>query len=1315
MKFFQDRHNFNGNLPGGQSSALVTRDDNDNALNALPVGTGGITAQFSVPDPTVVGLEMLFNADVIAGNDGDTVTTWPDASGNNRTATTFAGAPILKRGSNGINGHNVVRFTMGTQESCEMRLDQLFVHNWPGISVYYIARLGASTGFNGWGGVFGWQASGQWLNVGAGNATDSQGAGWSGPTGAVPLGNLVPPFAQNDVRYGSYRYDKTLWTIDGANTSTHADTSWPFATVVPLIGSNVNLGSQSNNDYYEIRVYSRKLTDQEDAQVKAYMQWKAGILSSPARALQVGYPETITNYFSERYVHPSGSDSNDGKTWQTAKQTILAAWDSAVAEIGPSDGFTLHVEDGSYIGGEVASQGLWLTTGTVGPGWRLNRSYRIIGYGGQPPGRGFTYNKARVYQGRPGESQAFDLTKPLIWIEGSGVPSEVENIMPANYGFARLAVMRSGTRDGNLEAQKWHNVLMVSPPDTDPVYGPAYDCGWLSQFTFDNCQAAGSARYRDVALVGGDGANAAAQTITLANGVFDSTYVGGYLTIVGGLNEGQWHIQSVVGTTPSPTVVIHNTNGQAIVDETFTTQSVQKIQGPQIIDDDSHAGWLFRPTAIDMAGEPGSMGTVLFTGVTSTQQSGIKYYIGSSGEIGLAIERMVTEGGPQPHPVQITLQPGQVIPALTGSNTAIQIGDVEVADGNTFDNINVLADDAIKGRFGVGTVSVNLISGGTTNVACLWRGSDAIERGLSTTPTTARQYGWFNGGRLTGNHDAGRRIGAPGTALPSSSGVVGNHVTNLLDDNPGNWSASGATITKNTPDPFGLTNGAQIGAGSGFGHILLPQSASAPATTALDVGDFIVAGVWVRSPSGPDLGSIPLVLTSLDGADAALLLQPTWVGNAQWEFQCGYTTVTHAGTASFSLQPGESATAIQVAYPVLSVFKLSDGYTEEWVAELTAHLAAWNPNLAQGSVGTLRNQSFVASGGIGVGAATLVLPIGTASNTKNAPLLSDDGRTVQGYVPVLPSNSAIAAEPPVSWPTADEVMVSTGTGPVGYPAFTYTTASGLLKVGGTVEVDGVAASRLVATDASKQLVAATVDPSLSFSGGTLQRAALTGDVTAAAGSNATALAAVGTAGTYGSSLNVIRSITADAKGRVTAVTTSNKPQSLSFTWGMNANSLSMGYSKSSVILPLLGKDPAAIITAVAGTAVETSLAANWASGFAAPTIPLRDQYQGGSANIDVQIVAGSGTGAAMQLRFGLFSVVTDPAVSGNYTQIGTVDMTSIVPAGGPFTSFQTLGFNFTPPGTNASLVLAVWRDDVNNFGTITNLSFVAHANVWATP
>lgn len=81
-----------------------------------------------------------------------------------------------------------------------------------------------------------------------------------------------------------------------------------------------------------------------------------------------------------------------------------------------------------------------------------------------------------------------------------------------------------------------------------------------------------------------------------------------------------------------------------------------------------------------------------------------------------------------------------------------------------------------------------------------------------------------------------------------------------------------------------------------------------------------------------------------------------------------------------------------------------------------------------------------------------------------------------------------------------------------------------------------------------------IDGGLEFQGGNIRRAALTGDVTASAGDNATTLANSGvTAATYGSA-SAIPVITVDAKGRITSATTATpsgssvmKPRWTSFT------------------------------------------------------------------------------------------------------------------------------------------------------------------------
>lgn len=61
---------------------------------------------------SIAGLLVWLKADSISGNDGDAIATWSDSSGNGFDATQVTGTkqPLLKKGVNGINGKNVLRF-----------------------------------------------------------------------------------------------------------------------------------------------------------------------------------------------------------------------------------------------------------------------------------------------------------------------------------------------------------------------------------------------------------------------------------------------------------------------------------------------------------------------------------------------------------------------------------------------------------------------------------------------------------------------------------------------------------------------------------------------------------------------------------------------------------------------------------------------------------------------------------------------------------------------------------------------------------------------------------------------------------------------------------------------------------------------------------------------------------------------------------------------------------------------------------------------------------------------------------------------------
>lgn len=94
----------------------------------------------------------------------------------------------------------------------------------------------------------------------------------------------------------------------------------------------------------------------------------AGTLNLTGGLTVKGRPVSIEPMNSDAvlYVSPNGSDSNDGLSWGTAKQTLYAAVESV--ENPSVGGGTIYVAAGTACGGPVSGQGLWLYRNTTSPG-----------------------------------------------------------------------------------------------------------------------------------------------------------------------------------------------------------------------------------------------------------------------------------------------------------------------------------------------------------------------------------------------------------------------------------------------------------------------------------------------------------------------------------------------------------------------------------------------------------------------------------------------------------------------------------------------------------------------------------------------------------------------------------------------------------------------------------------------------------------------------------------------------------------------------------------------------------------------------------
>lgn len=157
--------------------------------------------------------------------------------------------------------------------------------------------------------------------------------------------------------------------------------------------------------------------------------------------------------------------------------------------------------------------------------------------------------------------------------------------------------------------------------------------------------------------------------------------------------------------------------------------------------------------------------------------------------------------------------------------------------------------------------------------------------------------------------------------------------------------------------------------------------------------------------------------------------------------------------------------------------------------------------------------------------------------------------------------------------------------------------------------------------------------------GTLSRAALTGDVTASGGSNATTLATVnGSPGTYGSTTS-IPSVTVDAKGRTTAASATTLTAAIDAAFGSaQGDILYRGISGWTVLAP-----------GTSGQLLKTNGAGanpSWVAGGGSGTVT--------SVATDTTLTGGPITGSGTLSRAALTGDVTAPGAS-NVTTLATVN------------------------------------------------------------
>jgi hypothetical protein len=219
-----------------------------------------------------------------------------------------------------------------------------------------------------------------------------------------------------------------------------------------------------------------------------------------------------------------------------------------------------------------------------------------------------------------------------------------------------------------------------------------------------------------------------------------------------------------------------------------------------------------------------------------------------------------------------------------------------------------------------------------------------------------RQVGfWSRLGKVAGSHDAARR----------NFGPVAAQYTNLADQDTANWgSKTGtATVTTGKAAPDGTTGAAELSSASGDRF-----RAVASSSQTCVVGDWIVAGVWVRAATASvGLTAIPAIASLVHG-DARLTFESATSqvslrrshlthGDWVWLFSADKVRIVGSNPDTIRLDLYCDASTPQEFYAPM-VFRIPSGVADSEAWEAMANMSPWPDTAAAGQVAMLRDQNF---------------------------------------------------------------------------------------------------------------------------------------------------------------------------------------------------------------------------------------------------------------------------------------------------------------------------------------------------------------------
>lgn len=622
----------------------------------------------------------------------------------------------------------------------------------------------------------------------------------------------------------------------------------------------------------------------------------------------------IANY----YCSSTGSDSNDGLGWQTAKGTILGAIDAAI-QVAASN---IHIAKNTPIGPN-ADDGIWLA-GTTDSGChtfsncvfthssavvtRAAGGFNAVITVGDTIYHGVSF-KRYVVLTKDSDTQ---ITLTAAVTEVTATTDAIRFPPGWRLGSSALSFHGWAGTPGGLSPQPMTRILGGAQSGTDK---PAI---WLSStsagFLFENIQVQNAAIPLRMG-VDSDGTRGAQVALVR----FDNCELSAKAALTGA---------DVVG----PTVDIGCAEWIYFRNVTFGGVGSQITRTAN-----NRALVLINPSAL-------GAGLIYLEDCRGTGGGGVKQ-ITNGFSFGCDISHFSTEGD------------GSGAAPSYWCPDANNFGRVRLHDLAVNDDVTPNGNILIEGGINPGVVIVSEsedVRGGCT----VLNAPPAVIATETVNPASYGQNGFWQN-RVIARQDSARR----------AFGATEARFQNLANYNVAGLTPSANITLASATSPDGLSNAGRISTATSGTHAQTLYSASfTPASN-----EWVMFGAWVRrhtrlapAPS-PLVFALPSGTSFVGGQTTCTLVMPS-LGDGEWEWLFDGKKIGTAGSADTATMIAnvDPDNTLDVAYPVL-IHIAASTISDNEAADLIMHWKAAPDFMTPGMAGTMPGQIFAADGGLVIG------------------------------------------------------------------------------------------------------------------------------------------------------------------------------------------------------------------------------------------------------------------------------------------------------------------------------------------------------------